>query len=69
MQGEKTMTHRFPIGITVFFESGFPNTNARGAYKIVKQLPVERDNRIIYRIKSSAETFERTAEENQLRRE
>ena len=38
------------------------------AAKIVKQLPVERDNRIAYRIKSPAEAFERIAEESQLRR-
>ena len=63
------MTHKFQIGITVFYESGFNSGSSRGMYKIVKQLPVERDNRIIYRIKSAAETFERTAEESQLRRE
>jgi hypothetical protein len=34
----------------------------------VRQLPVERDNRLVYRIKSVAETFERTADEYQLSR-
>jgi hypothetical protein len=34
----------------------------------VRQLPVERDNRLLYRIKSAAERFERTAAEFQLSR-
>jgi len=34
----------------------------------VRQLPVEGDNKLMYRIKNAAETFERIAEENQLRR-
>jgi hypothetical protein len=29
-------------------------------------VPVERDNKVVYRIKNSAEAFERTAEEFQL---
>jgi len=29
-------------------------------------MPVERDNRILYRIKSASETFERTVEEDNL---
>ena len=41
---------------------------ARGTYKVVRQLPVERDNRLVCRIKSAAENFERTAEEHQLSR-
>ena len=45
-----------------------PDPTAKGTYKIVRQLPVERDNRLMYRIKSATETFERTAEEHQLRR-
>jgi hypothetical protein len=34
----------------------------------VRQLPVERDNRLSYRIKSASESFERIAEEHQLSR-
>jgi hypothetical protein len=61
------MTHKFAVGATVYYESGFPAGGAaRGVYKIVRQLPVERDARLVYRIKSQAETFERTAEESQL---
>ena len=41
---------------------------AKGTYKIVRQLPVERDDKLMYRIKSATENFERIAEEHQLRR-
>jgi len=41
---------------------------ARGQYKIVRPLPIENDNKLTYRIKSFAESFERIAEENQLSR-
>ena len=62
------MNHKYNIGARVHFEGGTLTPGARGAYKVTRQLPVERDNRLIYRIKSPAETFERTAEEHQLRR-
>jgi hypothetical protein len=62
------MPHKFAIGAAVYYESGFLSDAARGVYKVTRQLPVERDDRIAYRIKSPAETFERTAEESQLRR-
>jgi len=62
------MTHKFPVGETVYYESGIAGGAARGVYKIVRQLPVERDDKRMYRIKSAAETFERTAEESQLTR-
>ena len=60
------MNHKFSAGQTVYFASQFPNNVARGPYKIVRQLPIENDNRLSYRIKSAAETFERIAEEYQL---
>jgi hypothetical protein len=60
------MPHKFAIGTAVYYESSFSSGGARGVYKIVKQLPVERDNKIVYRIKSPSETFERTADESQL---
>jgi hypothetical protein len=59
--------HKFKIGSTVHFDGGTLMPAARGAYKIMRQLPVEQDHRLLYRIKSAAETFERTAEEHQLR--
>lgn len=61
------MTHRYSVGQMVYFDSRFGHNAARGQYKIVRLVPVERDNRLIYRIKSPAETFERTAEEQQLK--
>lgn len=62
------MMHKFPVGASVYFESGIASGAARGLYKIMRHLPVERDDRRMYRIKSAAETFERTAEESQLAR-
>jgi hypothetical protein len=62
------MTHKFAIGSNVYFEPRFGDAAARGKYKIVRQLPIENDNRLSYRIKSLAESFERVAEEHQLSR-
>jgi hypothetical protein len=62
------MTHKFAVGAMVHFEGGTAAAAARGVYKVTRQLPVERDNRVVYRIKSAAESFERTAEEHQLSR-
>ena len=62
------MTHKFGVGINVYFEPRFGDAAARGKYKIVRQLPIENDNRLAYRIKSLAESFERIAEDHQLRR-
>ena len=62
------MTHKFSIGQNVYYEPTFGNAAARGKYKIVRPLPVENDNRLSYRIKNSAESFERIAEEHQLTR-
>lgn len=63
------MTHKFNVGTQVFYEGGNLAGGARGHYKITRRLPVEGDNRLLYRIKSPAESFERTAEEHQLRRD
>jgi len=60
--------HKYKIGASVHFDGGTMTAAARGIYKVVRQLPVEHDNRVTYRIKNSAETFERIAEEHQLRR-
>ena len=62
------MLHKFSSGQNVYYEPTFGNAAARGKYKIVRTLPVERDNRLSYRIKSLAESFERIAEEHQLSR-
>jgi hypothetical protein len=62
------MPHKFHIGASVHYEGGSLAPGARGTYKIVRQLPVERDSRLMYRIKSAGESFERIAEEHQLRR-
>jgi hypothetical protein len=58
--------HKFAIGQLVYFESPFLRNAARGEYKIVRLVPIEKDNKVVYRIKSAAEAFERTAEEHQL---
>jgi hypothetical protein len=61
------MTHKYSVGQMVYYDSTFGHAVARGEYKIIRIVPVERDNRLVYRIKSPAETFERTAEEYQLK--
>ena len=63
------MSHKFPIGSAVYFETGVLAGGARGLCKVVRHMPVERDNRILYRIKSASETFERTVEEDNLSRQ
>lgn len=62
------MTHKFSVGTSVYYDGGTLTPGARTPYKVMRQLPVERDNRLVYRIKSAAESFERTAEEFQLSR-
>jgi hypothetical protein len=62
------MPHRFSAGTDVYYEASFGSPAASGTYKVVRQLPVERDNRLSYRIKSVSESFERIAEEHQLSR-
>jgi len=61
------MMHKYSVGQLVYFEGTFGHNAARGEYKIVRLVPVEKDNKLIYRIKSPAEVFERTAEEHQLK--
>jgi hypothetical protein len=62
------MPHKFNVGVSVHFEAAAYAGAARGLYKVTRQLPIERDSRVLYRIKSAAESFERTAEEHQLSR-
>jgi hypothetical protein len=67
-KGSTDMTHRFSVGANVYYEPSFGAPAAPGEYKVVRQLPVERDSRLSYRIKSASESFERIAEEHQLSR-
>jgi hypothetical protein len=60
------MMHKYAIGQLVFFEGHFQINAARGQYKIVGLVPIESDNKVVYRIKNAAEAFSRTAEEHQL---
>jgi hypothetical protein len=62
------MPHKFAVGASVHFDGAAYTSAARGLYKVTRQLPVERDSRILYRIKSATESFERTADEHQLSR-
>jgi hypothetical protein len=62
------MSHKYSAGQDVYYEPQFGNNATRGKYKIVRRLPIERDQRLSYRIKCVAESFERTAEEHQLTR-
>jgi len=61
------MMHKYSVGQLVYFEGTFAHNAARGQYKIIRLVPVEKDNKLIYRIKSPVEAFERTAEEHQLK--
>jgi hypothetical protein len=61
------MIHKYSVGQLVYFEGTFGHDAARGQYKIVGLVPVEKDNKLIYRIKNPAEAFDRTAEEHQLK--
>jgi hypothetical protein len=63
----KGLMHKYSIGQLVYFEGAMQYDAARGQYKIVRLVPIERDNRVVYRIKNAAEAFERTAEEYQLK--
>jgi hypothetical protein len=60
------MSHKYSPGQDVYYEAQFGKDAAQGGYKIVRQLPIESDRRLSYRIKSAAESFERIAEEYQL---
>jgi len=59
--------HKYSVGQLVYFEPTFGYNVPRGQYKIVGLVPIENDNRLIYRIKNPAEPYERIAEERQLK--
>jgi hypothetical protein len=58
--------HKYSIGQMVYFDGAVKNHAAHGQYKIVHLVPIEQNNKVIYRIKAPAEAFQRTAEEYQL---
>lgn len=60
------MNHKYLPGQNVNFHPRFGNNAARGKYKIICQLPIEGDERLSYRIKSTAESFERVVQGHQL---
>jgi len=62
----RLMGHKYQIGQDVHYRPSIRFSAAPGIYTITKTLPVERDARLAYRIKSAAETFERTADESEL---
>jgi hypothetical protein len=62
------MEHKYGVGQHVYYRPSMKYTAAPGIYEIVRTLPVESEGRLTYRIKSAAETFERTAEESELTR-
>ena len=61
------MIYKYSVGQLVYFEGPFGHDAAPGQYEIVRLVPIEKDNKLIYRIKSPVEAFERTAEEHQLK--
>jgi len=61
------MMHKYSIGQLAYFEGPFGHNATRGQYKIVSLVPIENNNKLIYRIKNPAEAFTRIAEEHQLR--
>ena len=60
------MGHKYRIGQDVYYRPSIKYSAAPGIYTITKTLPVESEDRVGYRIKSAAETFERTADESEL---
>ena len=60
------MAHKYRIGQDVYYRPSIKYTAAPGVYTIIKTLPVESEDRVGYRIKSAAETFERTVDESEL---
>ena len=60
------MMHKYSIGQLVYFDGAVKIHAAHGQYKIVRLVPIEQNNKVIYRIKTPAEAFECTAEEYQL---
>jgi hypothetical protein len=63
---EKALKHKYLIGETVYFTaSNVARPAASGTYEVIRLLPTDGDD-CQYRIKNSAEAFERVAKESQL---
>ncbi len=63
---EKALKHKYLVGEAVYFTaSNVARPAASGAYEVIRLLPTEGDD-CQYRIKNSAEAFERVAKESQL---
>jgi hypothetical protein len=58
-------SHKFKIGQSVNYTSGPFGGRVRAVYKIMQLLPSEGDD-FQYKIKSTAEAYERVAKESQL---
>ncbi|WP_438275175.1 hypothetical protein [Nitrobacter sp.] len=63
---ETALKHKFFVGETVYFTaSNVARPAASGTYEVIRLLPTDGDD-CQYRIKNSAEAFERVAKESQL---
>ena len=63
---EKVLKHKYLVGETVYFTaSNVARPAASGTYEVIRLLPTDGDD-CQYRIKNSAEAFERVAKESQL---
>ncbi len=63
---ERALKHKYSVGETVYFTaSNVARPAATGTYEVIRLLPAYGDD-CQYRIKSSAETFERVAKESHL---
>ena len=60
------MGHKYRVGQDVYYSPPIRHGAAPGTYKVLARLPVESEGRLTHRIKSAAETFERTADESEL---
>jgi hypothetical protein len=62
---DNVSSHKFKIGQSVSYTSGLFGGRVRSLYKITQLLPPEGDD-FQYKIKSTAEAYERVAKESQL---
>ena len=63
---ERALKHKYTVGETVYFTvSNVARPAASGTYEVIRLLPTDGDD-CQYRIKNSAEAFERVAKESQL---
>jgi hypothetical protein len=60
------MGHKYGVDQAVYYIPRVRHSAPPGPHKIVSRLPVELEGRLLYRIKSAVEKFERTADESDL---